>query len=356
MSKETNDEQDTANDPTSFVIPNVIPFLFPIYWWCVLAIRWLTDKILGTGNRKLATIVLDGLIFAEAPRIHNGLLYFVDMYGQTILVYDFDRSVIVKQVNFPYLISGLGWLPDGRLLVVAMKERKLVAIDEQSGEKTDYADLQTLSRYRCNDMCVDSLGRAYVGNFGFDSRHMWRMRATTLARVDPDGTVTPAARRLFFPNGTVVTPDGLTLIVAETLAGQLVAFDIASDGSLLNRRVWAYVGLPVDGICLDENGRIWAAAPQIGIMGLRGGAVRVSRGGHIDSIIGFGANGLDRGVIACSLRAENGCNQLILLLAKSHEEQLINRYQQRNAQVAIIDVDAGPARMSQNPNYHAGYC
>jgi len=164
--------------------------------------------------------------------------------------------------------SGLGWLPDGRLLVVAMHRRQLLRIDPD-GVKV-HADLSGVAAYHTNDMVVDSSGRAYVGNFGFRLDQAVRERGvesvladhptTQLARVDPDGMVHVAASDMHFPNGMVITPDGRTLIVAETLAMRLTAFDIGPDGALSNRRIWATLGMRApDGICLDANGHVWVA-------------------------------------------------------------------------------------------------
>jgi sugar lactone lactonase YvrE len=164
--------------------------------------------------------------------------------------------------------SGLGWLPDGRMLVVAMHRRQLLRVDPD-GIKV-HAELSGVAAHLTNDMVVDASGRAYVGNFGFDLDRELKARGVEsvlashptakLARVDPDGRVQVAADDMHFPNGCVITPDGRTLIVAETLAMRLTAFDIAPDGSLSNRRIWASLGMRApDGICLDANGHVWVA-------------------------------------------------------------------------------------------------
>lgn len=354
-----------AEDPTSLALPNVVASLFPLYWICVLAWRWVTELIpYVSRKRPRATVLLDGLQFVEAPRMQRGLLYFSNMFGRAVHAYDFTSRRIVKTLDFPGLVSGLGWTRDGQLLVVMMKERKIVLYDEATGTARDYADVSAASRFRCNEMCVDARGRAYVGNFGFNLERLWEFRATSLALVtakgvgDSDTDVRVVARDMLFPNGTVVTPDGGTLIVAETFAGHLSAFDIAADGTLSRRRVWAYVGLPLDGICLDARGRIWAAAPQIGATRLRGGILRISEGGHIDTVLGFGANNIDRNVIACMLRTNpnDGSHQLILALAHSFTDHRIQELGRDNALVAVIDVDTGPALMPDESRYCAGYC
>jgi sugar lactone lactonase YvrE len=140
----------------------------------------------------------------------------------------------------------------------------------------EHADLSAVASFHCNDMVVDARGRAYVGNFGFDLHGGEQPVATTLALVDPDGSVRVAAEDLRFPNGTVITPDGRTLIVGESFGACLTAFDIAEDGSLSGRREWARMsGAVPDGICLDAEGAIWAASP------VGGGVLRLREGGEV---------------------------------------------------------------------------
>jgi sugar lactone lactonase YvrE len=218
-----------------------------------------------------ATLLLDGLYFGEAPRWHDGRLYFSDFFDHAVKAVDLGGEVetIVEVPNSP---SGLGWLPDGRMLVVSMRDRKVMRLDPDG--LVEHADLSGIATFDCNDMVVDAAGRAYVGNFGFDLHAFIREQGVesalaepgppkaTLARVDPDGTVHAAAPDMKFPNGSVITPDGSTLIVAETLGLRLTAFDIAEDGSLSNRRIWADLGArPPDGICLDAEGHVWVANP-----------------------------------------------------------------------------------------------
>jgi sugar lactone lactonase YvrE len=154
------------------------------------------------------------------------------------------------------------------------------------------ADLSALATGPCNDMVVDGHGRAWVGNFGFDRHRGEAQRTTCIVRVDPDGKATKAADDLLFPNGTVITPDGKTLIVGETFAHRLTAFDVAADGTLSNRRAWAQIeGCYPDGICLDAEGAIWVSDP----FGHR--LVRVFEGGRIAREIDLAP----RGAYACIL-------------------------------------------------------
>lgn len=226
------------------------------------------------------TTLLDDLSFPEGPRWHDGRLWFSDFYRHEIVAVGLDgtRETIVEVPEQP---SGLGWLPDGDLLLVSMLDRSVKRWD--GAGLTVHADLTNLATGPCNDMVVDDAGRAYVGNFGFDRHAGEAQRNAVLALVQPDGSVSVAADDLAFPNGAVITPGGETLIVGETLANRLTAFDCdTSTGALSNRRVWADLGdghptgphFP-DGICLDAEGAIWVTDP-------RGPAVlRVHEGGEI---------------------------------------------------------------------------
>lgn len=205
-------------------------------------------------------LVLDRLAFPESPRWHDGALWFSDFYTHQVQRLTPDgRCETVA--NVPGQPSGLGWLPDGRLLIVSMTDRRLLRLD--GGMLTVVADLSTLAPFHCNDMVVDAQGRAYIGNFGFDMHARAEPRTTGLILVEPEGRARIVARDLHFPNGMAITPDGSTLIVAESYAGRLTAFDVQADGTLGQRRVWARLPERVapDGICLDAAGCVWLASP-----------------------------------------------------------------------------------------------
>jgi sugar lactone lactonase YvrE len=237
----------------------------------------------------MAEVAQRGIYFGEGPRWHEGRLWFSDFYGHCVCALgpDGDLDVMVRMDGQP---SGLGWLPDGRLLVVSMLDH-LVLRQEADGALAVHADLSSISRHRSNDMLVDATGGAYVGNFGFDNEApSLAGRAavpTSLCRAEPSGTVTEAATDLLFPNGMALTPDGRTLIVAETFGARLSAFDVAPDGALSGRRVWADLtgtGVYPDGICLDADGSVWtatAAQPR---------CVLVREGGEIVEEVGFSQN------------------------------------------------------------------
>lgn len=234
-------------------------------------------------------VLVDGLTFPEGPRWRDGRLYFSDFYSHRVLTVA-PSGKLETIVHVPQQPSGLGWDPAGNLLIVSMLDRRLMRL---TGNKlTAIGDMSALATGPCNDMVVDAEGRAYVGNFGFDRHKGEAQRTACICRVDADGRVTKAADELLFPNGTVITPDGKTLVVGETIANRLTAFDIAADGSLSNRRVWADLGTVFpDGICLDAEGAIWVADPR----GNR--VVHVREGGEVLRTVPTGR----RGAFACML-------------------------------------------------------
>lgn len=217
----------------------------------------------------------EGLDFGEGPRWHDGRLWVSDFYARQVVSFDSagERRVEVALDDQP---SGLGWLASGELLVVAMKSRQVRRVDAD-GKGHLHADLSHIATAQCNDMVVDAHGNAYVGNFGFDiETPAPKPRAADLALVRPDGSTEVAARDLQFPNGSVITPDGATLIVGESMGSRYTAFTIEDDATLSDRRVWAEVpGMGPDGCVLDAEGAIWMADA------FGSGCVRVTEGGHI---------------------------------------------------------------------------
>jgi sugar lactone lactonase YvrE len=225
-------------------------------------------------RERATSVLVEGLRFPEGPRWHDGRLVCSDQHDEKVLAIDVDGGVetVVEVPEFP---SGLGWLPDGRMLVVSMHDRRLLRLDPDG--LTEVADLSALAPWHCNDMVVDTQGRAYVGNFGFDFETPGtKPVATVIILVTPDGDVRVAADDLRFPNGTIITPDGATLVVGESYGGCLTAFSIQPDGLLTDRRVWAQLdGAVPDGICLDAEGAIWSACP------ISGRVLRVKEGGEV---------------------------------------------------------------------------
>lgn len=267
-------------------------------------------------------ILADGLTFPEGPRWHQGCLWFSDFYSGAVYSLDLQGK-LERQFEVPGQPSGLGWLPDGDLLVVSMRERKLLR--GHDGVLSEYADLSQLAPGYCNDMLVDGHGNAYVGNFGFDIAAGEEARATDLLLVRPGGLVEPAAEGLWFPNGTVLTRDSAGLVVAETFANRLTAFDLGEDGSLANRRVWAGLGdyLP-DGICMDADGGIWVAVLMSQAI------IRVEEGGHISHRIP-----LERDSYACAL---GGDEQQFLLVCTSAHTQPDECRRHRSGQIELIEL------------------
>jgi sugar lactone lactonase YvrE len=246
-------------------------------------------------------VFVDGLAFAEGLRWRDGQLWFSDMHDDSVwrVAQDGTRH---KVCSVPGRPSGLGWLPGGELLVVSMLDRKLLKLGAD-GVLVDYADLSGVAPRRTNDMIVDGKGRAYVGNFGFDFDEDEPQTPTSLALVTPDGKVSATGPDLVFPNGMVITADGSTLIVAETFAACLTAFDIGSDGVLSNRRTWAGMkdGAIPDGICIDVEDAVWVASPTTG------DCLRIREGGEMTDRIVTG-----RQAIACAL---GGSDRDILYIA-----------------------------------------
>jgi sugar lactone lactonase YvrE len=206
-------------------------------------------------------VLAEGFAFPEGPRWCDGSLWFSDMYGLAVIRVELSGAT-EKVVEVPHQPSGLGWLPDGRLLVVSMENRKLLRLDIEG--LVEHADLSVVATANCNDMVVDRFGRAYVGNFGSELRRGETPEPGRLALAYPDGRVAAVADDLRFANGMAITPDGGTLFVAESMAtpARISAFDIGAEGQLTNRRVVAeFDSEAPDGICLDAEGALWIASP-----------------------------------------------------------------------------------------------
>jgi sugar lactone lactonase YvrE len=270
-------------------------------------------------------VVVDGLAFGEGPRWHDGALWWSDMHDHAVrrLSRSGEVQTICRVEGRP---SGLGWLPTGDLLVVSMIDRKVLRLGAD-GILSVHADLTAVAPRRTNDMVVDGLGRAYVGNFGFDYDANEPVTGTALALVQPDGAVSVVANDLVFPNGMVITPDGRTLIVAETWGVRLTAFDIRPDGSLENRQLWAQLpdGVFPDGICLDAEGAVWVASPTAN------GCFRVLEGGEVTRRIDTG-----RGAFACMLGGSDR-RTLYICTADSSDHDPLRR--NRTARIEAVEVE-----------------
>ncbi len=207
--------------------------------------------------------LLDGLAFPEGPRWREDRLWLTDQHAHEVITVDMRGNaerIVQRMEDRP---GGLGFLPDGTPLVVAMTTRRVLRI--RGSELEPYVDLAHLASFHCNDMLVDRRGRAYVGNFGYDVDAGAPVKPAELILVGTDRNVKVVNREVIFPNGTALTPDGKTLMVAETFAARISAFDVAADGTLENRRIWAEIdGLQPDGLCLDEEGAVWCACTKQG--------------------------------------------------------------------------------------------
>lgn len=241
-----------------------------------------------------------GLVLGESPRWHDGRLWLSDWGAREILALDGDgrRAEVVARVGaLPFCFD---FLPDGRMLVVAGREGKLLR-REPDGTLVEHADLTRLAPPPWNDIVVDGRGNAYVGCTGFDFRG-GEFAPGFIALVAPDGTIRPVARGVAFPNGVAVTPDNGTLILAESYGKRLTAWDVAADGSLSGRRVWADLGDGVpDGICIDAEGAVWYADVPNRC------CVRVREGGEVLDRVQA-----DRGCFACMLGGPDGATLFVV--------------------------------------------
>ena len=284
--------------------------------------------------------VLEGGSFFEGPRWHEGSWWVSDFYRHTVSTVSQDgaESVVLEVEHQP---SGLGWMPDGALIVTSMKDHRLLRVVD--GEVSTHADLSGYCGGSLNDLVVDAAGHVFVGDLAFDLMGGGAPEPTTLKRVDPDGTVTVVADRMWTPNGMAITPDGGTLLVDETLGNRVTAFDLAPDGSLADRRTWAEFGpLPTagsigeflgaldvapDGCTLDAEGHLWVAD------GKNGRVLRVAEGGAIAEEIAA-PEGL--GVFACALGGDDG-RTLLVCCAPDFLEH--TRAPVREAVLLAVDVE-----------------
>ncbi len=241
------------------------------------------------------TTLMDGIAFGESPRWHDGRLWFCDWAAETLIALSLDGSheVIARVPSFPFSID---WLPDGTLLIVAARQQAVLTVAD-GGSLQRYADLSALSeRPPGNEIVVDGSGHVYVNGGGFDLAGGEAFAPGMVALVADGAAPRRVAGELAFPNGMAITADDKTLIVAESYAKRLTAFDITEDGSLENRRVWAELGDGVpDGICVDREGAVWYAdVPNRRCSRVREG------GEELDRVE------LDRGCFACMLGGPDG--------------------------------------------------
>jgi sugar lactone lactonase YvrE len=275
-------------------------------------------------NSATPELLASGFVFGEGPRWRNDRLWFSDMHGEAVWTVDLSgtRELVVELPG--RRPSGLGFLPNGDLLIVSMLERQILRWN--GSYIALHADVSALIPNGCNDMVVDGEGRAYVGSFPPPSSP-----EGSIVLVEPDGTSLLVAENMIFPNGSVITPDGVVLIVAESLGRRLTAFDIAADGSLRNRRLYADCpGRGPDGICLDNEGAVWAAMP------LAREFQRILPGGSVDTTVSVDG----RMAIACALGGPDR-KTLFLLTANDHSPEALEGT--HDARINVVRVPVGGA-------------
>ena len=272
-------------------------------------------------------MLMSGLAFGESPRWHQDRLWFSDWGAHEVVAVDLvgKSEVIVRVPSFPFCID---WLPDGRLLIVSGGDGLLLR-REPDGSLVTYADLTRLAQHKWNEIVVDGRGNAYVNNTGFDFPG-GAFAPGIIALVTPDGCARQVADGVAFPNGMVVTPDNGTLILAESYGKQLTAFDIAADGDLSHRRVWANLGGGVpDGICLDAANAIWYGD----VPNKR--CVRVREGGEVLQTLD-----LDRGCFACTLGGADKRTLFMMAAEWRGPAHMAAMAEARTGQVLTVEASA----------------
>jgi sugar lactone lactonase YvrE len=275
-------------------------------------------------------VLLGGLAMPESPRWHNGRLWFSNWGADEIVAVDLDGNSEVVDRGPEGLGWAVNWLPDGQMLITG---NELIRV-EPDGSRVRYADLSHISQYRWSEMTVDGHGNVYVNTINFDFADFNDILTIgkapgKIALVTPDGAAREVAREIAFPNGMVVTPDNKTLIVAESFAARLTAFDIAEDGTLANRRVWAD-GVGPDGICLDAEGCIWASSGS-----MTNDCARIREGGQILERIELG-----RSCFAAMLGGPDRRTLFMLTAEWRSTEQVEDVIKARTGQILVVDAPA----------------
>ena len=267
-------------------------------------------------------ILAEGLMFPEAPRWHDGELWFTDQHAKKVMRMQ-ENGCLNEVIATPDLPGGLGWLPDGTALVVQMTQRKIYRIEGQ--ELKIYADLSGLASFHCNDMLVDARGRTWVGNFGYDLHAGEALKSAEIIRILADGSQSIAAEGVIFPNGMAITGDEKALLVAETFAARISEFTIDDEGSLNFVGVWADLnGAYPDGICLAHDGSLWVACPNIGQL------INVTKGGEVTQRI------FSKGrPYACML---GGSHKNKLYITSSETDDPEEAMQQRSGRIELVDL------------------
>jgi sugar lactone lactonase YvrE len=269
-------------------------------------------------------VLLDRLAFPVCPRWHESRLWFSDMHdGKVWAMTQHAQTQLICDV--PGQPAGLGWLPDGTLQIVSMTDRMLLRLER--GFLHPVADLSRFFSHHANDMVIDEHGRAYIGSFGFDLDGGGEPTASPMVCVEPDGEAWVVIEGLLFPNGSVITPDGSTLVVAESFGQRLSAYTINDDGSLADPRVWSDLRPNVpDGICLDAEGAVWVADP------VNNGVIRVAANGATDDWVSTG----DRSAYACAL---GGPDLRTLFICTAESSNPARTVVTRSGRIEAVKVD-----------------
>ena len=270
------------------------------------------------------TVLADNFVFLEGPRWHNGELWFSDMWGHKVHRIT-PAGVVTDVIDVPQRPSGLGFMPDGTLLIASMADRCVYKND--GGSLAVHADLSATVSANINDIIIDKQGRTYVGNFGYDLLTGADPEDADLVLVEPNGAHRVVAGGLMFPNGMVLMDDERTLVVAETFANRLTAFDRDANGDLNNRRVFADMGeLTPDGICLDIEGGIWISSF------VTGDFVRVVDGGEITDRFKVD----NKAAVACQIGGADNRTLYCLTFAGEMEDLATGK---RLARIETVTVD-----------------
>jgi sugar lactone lactonase YvrE len=277
-----------------------------------------------------AKVLHTGLSFGESPRWHDGQLWFSDFFRHGVFSFGDDGEQ--RKLTVQGQPSGFGWQPDGTMLVVSMTDRQVLAIGPD-GARRIHADLTEHIEFWANDLAVGPDGTAYVGGFGFDLDAWLDAGATTppvpsnVVVLAPDGSVRQVVGDVLFPNGTALSDDGRTLILAETLGSRLLAFDVAADGTLENRRVFAQLPRRIspDGICLDAEGQVWVATASIPE------CLRVAEGGEVTATVTT-----EKTTFACVLGGDDRSTLYVMTATTFHHSHAADA---GDAQIETATVD-----------------
>lgn len=288
-----------------------------------------------------SSVIATGLAFGEGPRWHEGRLWFSDFYRHGVFSINEDGSDERLEHHVPTQPSGLGWLPNGELLIVSATDHLILRVST-TGQVSPFADISDYCGFWANDMVTSSTGISYVGNFGFDLDTFLAEKGveglladppptTNVVVVNASGDVLQAVPEMAFPNGSVITPDGKTLIVGETMAFRLTAFDINPDGTLSNRRIWAQLDfVATDGMCLDADGQIWLANA------LTNQCLRVKEGGEITGTVTT-----TQTAFACMLGGTDGKTLFIMTAPSSDRFRIADKTDGRLESVRVATSQAG---------------